>query len=326
MSRRIQWIDILKCVGIFLVVLGHTIKNNDFYLWIYSFHMPLFFFISGYLSEPKDKIVDYKFFFLNKFRSLFLPFLFFRILLIIYWLVVEQYFRQLDLGPIWFLIVLFWVEILIAPVLLRWNDILHSVLIVFICVILFYIFKSVKSSNEFIHELLGWLERIVNGGLWFSMAFLVRKIGNKLLFFRKYSLVLFGITAIISVFYFKLNGEISIYSNTVNNIVLYIILGLSGINVVWFLCKFVIKKNRIMEWIGAYTIIILAIHEPIKRIILKLISVFCNLDVLAIQSNLMLAFLVAFITLILCVPMIYIFRLIKKNTGKIGGELLCFIK
>ena len=51
MSKRIEYLDIAKGVGILLVVLGH----NDFEVislfvqrLIYSFHMPLFFFLSGY--------------------------------------------------------------------------------------------------------------------------------------------------------------------------------------------------------------------------------------------------------------------------------------
>lgn len=40
---RIRWIDILKGVGIFFVIMGHTFKDNSIYYWIYSFHMPLLY-------------------------------------------------------------------------------------------------------------------------------------------------------------------------------------------------------------------------------------------------------------------------------------------
>jgi fucose 4-O-acetylase-like acetyltransferase len=61
---RLDWIDYTKGLGIFLVVLGHTLRGligdssgvhpkEWTYLdsWIYSFHMPLFFFLSGLLSS-----------------------------------------------------------------------------------------------------------------------------------------------------------------------------------------------------------------------------------------------------------------------------------
>ena len=50
MEKRIEWIDIAKSLGIFLVVIGHTGINvfmPSVAKWIYSFHMPLFYFISG---------------------------------------------------------------------------------------------------------------------------------------------------------------------------------------------------------------------------------------------------------------------------------------
>ena len=42
---RSNFIDIVKGIGIFLVVLGH--QNTILTQEIYSFHMPLFFFLSG---------------------------------------------------------------------------------------------------------------------------------------------------------------------------------------------------------------------------------------------------------------------------------------
>lgn len=74
---RIQWIDSLKGFLISLVVLGHVmqsaIDSNAFiqwnnvlipvFNWIYSFHMPLFFFISGYLykSTWQNRIYAFNF-------------------------------------------------------------------------------------------------------------------------------------------------------------------------------------------------------------------------------------------------------------------------
>ena len=62
---RIEWLDSLKGFAIFLVVVGHVVlgylRAGIFpeYQWslqlthdlIYSFHMPLFFLISGFLYK-----------------------------------------------------------------------------------------------------------------------------------------------------------------------------------------------------------------------------------------------------------------------------------
>ena len=57
MKQRIAWIDNIKAFLILLVVLGHCIQDNGLggdslpYRFIYSFHMPLFFAVSGYVSQ-----------------------------------------------------------------------------------------------------------------------------------------------------------------------------------------------------------------------------------------------------------------------------------
>lgn len=53
-QKRIKWIDIAKVIGIYLVVLGHLPVSNKIYTLIYSFHMPLFFFLSGLLFKTGD--------------------------------------------------------------------------------------------------------------------------------------------------------------------------------------------------------------------------------------------------------------------------------
>lgn len=53
MKQQLSHISFLQTFGIILVVLGHSFyrisPDNPFIRWIYGFHMPLFFFISGYL-------------------------------------------------------------------------------------------------------------------------------------------------------------------------------------------------------------------------------------------------------------------------------------
>ena len=64
-KKRIVWADALKGILIILVVLGHSIGASmtklgnsfaDDYLWnlIYSFHMPTFIAISGFLALRKN--------------------------------------------------------------------------------------------------------------------------------------------------------------------------------------------------------------------------------------------------------------------------------
>lgn len=50
-SKKVRdtYIDIAKGIGMLLVIYGHLAERSDFLrIIIYSFHMPLFFIISGY--------------------------------------------------------------------------------------------------------------------------------------------------------------------------------------------------------------------------------------------------------------------------------------
>lgn len=69
----------LQVFGIILVVIGHTGKMNaNLQRWIYSFHMPLFMFISGYLlnytKQGKIEDINLKEFFKKKIKRLLIPY------------------------------------------------------------------------------------------------------------------------------------------------------------------------------------------------------------------------------------------------------------
>lgn len=75
-QERIAWIDNAKFVGIICVILGHhclsgTVGGIISGPIIFSFHMPLFFFING--LTPKE-IVDKTHFIQRKVKTLFLPY------------------------------------------------------------------------------------------------------------------------------------------------------------------------------------------------------------------------------------------------------------
>ena len=69
-KTRNVYIDIVKAVAIILVVFGHCIQygsgseflsstaffENKVFIFIYSFHMPLFMLVSGYLFAYSLKI------------------------------------------------------------------------------------------------------------------------------------------------------------------------------------------------------------------------------------------------------------------------------
>ncbi|MBE9007391.1 acyltransferase family protein [Fortiea sp. LEGE XX443] len=75
-SHKIDWIDFWKGIGIFSVVFSHVVEEGVSE-YLYWFHMPLFFFISGFLYKDK---YDYKTYFQKKFSSLLVPYFSFLLL------------------------------------------------------------------------------------------------------------------------------------------------------------------------------------------------------------------------------------------------------
>ena len=72
MKERKRYIDILKGVGIILVVFGHCNIDGNVKIWIYSFHMPLFFILSGIVY--KNKYSNYRDILVNNAKSLLYPY------------------------------------------------------------------------------------------------------------------------------------------------------------------------------------------------------------------------------------------------------------
>lgn len=76
-ESRIEWIDIAKGIGILFVMLGHCYLDTKYTFWFISFHMALFFFLSGYTFRIKE---DYNSFVKKKIKALLVPYLFLRLL------------------------------------------------------------------------------------------------------------------------------------------------------------------------------------------------------------------------------------------------------
>lgn len=73
-NKRIEEIDLIKGIGIILVVLGHS--GSPFTHFIYLFHMAIFFIASGFLfkSSYSDSFNSLKRFTFNKIKHLWVPY------------------------------------------------------------------------------------------------------------------------------------------------------------------------------------------------------------------------------------------------------------
>lgn len=116
--QRIEYIDIAKGMGMILVVIGHCINNKTFPgTWIYSFHMPLFFILSGFCFSEK-RYPTFLPFLWKRIQTLFLPCIYFSLIVTILSTLTHGPSTFSDLifkgfpGALWFVFILFLSEII----------------------------------------------------------------------------------------------------------------------------------------------------------------------------------------------------------------------
>lgn len=83
---RVAWVDTARGLGILLVMIGHSqALPGIFDKWIFAFHMPLFFFLSGFTFAPK-RAQPFGALLRSRARGLLVPFAFFWLASYAFWL------------------------------------------------------------------------------------------------------------------------------------------------------------------------------------------------------------------------------------------------
>lgn len=122
MSKRIEWVDAAKGIGIMLVMLGHNWLHWDYCYWIYAFHMPLFFILSGYTLSTCKSFGDFA---TSRARVLLIPYMVFVVCHMVFYYLMSAIFggeynwtyavvgfiRQQRFTYLWFLPTLFFASL-----------------------------------------------------------------------------------------------------------------------------------------------------------------------------------------------------------------------
>jgi fucose 4-O-acetylase-like acetyltransferase len=293
MSKRIEYLDIAKGIGILLVVLGH----NDFEVislfvqrLIYSFHMPLFFFLSGYFINTAVPFFD---FFKKRFNSLLKPF-FFTIFLIYFTSIsfekmgfntaitriVKSLYGSgayLDWVQLWFLPHLFVVSLyaflFIAVVgkirnrWLTWGILLGTLAIAVPFLNIFYPFPLSVLGKDY--ELIGLpfsADLVLATGFFFILGHEVRQVTTEKTFDNW--LLLIGTGAIVLLlnilFPYEIDFNIRLYESFLVNTTEAVL----GILFVLALARQIevhtVRLAAFLKYLGNISLIILLFHVPMQ--------------------------------------------------------------
>lgn len=278
MKEKINYIDYSKGIAILFVIFGHVYSGNNIATtWIYSFHIPLFFIISGFLLKL-NKNKDTKSMILKKFKSLMVPYILFSIISILghylindlsYMILKKSIFNTITLfgvEALWFLPALFISE---SIFLYEKNNIdknKYKILFYINIFLIIYIFMLIdkKNYNSVIENFTIVLVRSIVALFFINIGYYLYKVISKI----NLKIYQIFILAIISVVFSKLNGSVNLYSVQFDNLFLYVLNSIIGS----FLTISIAKKingSKALEFLGQNTLIIMATHQLIIEAILK---------------------------------------------------------
>lgn len=89
-QARVEYIDLFRAFGIILMIMGHIKFGAAFDKWIHAFHMPMFFFISGWFYRSKEDISVWKQI-CRKAKSLLVPYIVFEM---VQWIILLPFIPE----------------------------------------------------------------------------------------------------------------------------------------------------------------------------------------------------------------------------------------
>lgn len=273
-TKYLPWLDTAKGIGIILVVIGHSMF--PMHTLIDSFHMPLFFVLSGLTFSTKPTFPS---FIAKKGKRILLPFIFWSIL---------SYLLEIYNAPLWFLYTLFF-ALLTVWLLVKICTKYILLIITGLSMLILW------GQNSLLDNIPIDITRILSAIIYIILGYLcssfiirsdsINNIFNRInsrLYFKILSAIGLGIliTAYISIIFilekqhlWANNRPFSYYSINLfkEPILLVIAIPLCGI-IITFLSSIFLQKLRSLRWLGKNSIVIMCVHFPLCQFLNKQIA------------------------------------------------------
>ena len=274
-KTRETWVDIAKGIGIILVIIGHANCPNLPHGIIYSFHMPLFFFLSGlFISRQCEN--NFHIYLKKNFKSLLLPYFYFNIISIAFYYTMSIMFhKELLIGNVqdnligifvgmrfgspyhhvlWFLPCLFFAKMLAYPIFKLFGGGKFLLAIVTLIIGLTYCKWTKKPLPMSFDASLIAVFFIVCGDYYMKYQAIINK------WIKKIGLLLILLSALFVFFNFD---KVEMYNMSYGSWIPFVCGSLSSILFICYLCKQTSCSNKflriIMEY-GKLSLIVFAMH------------------------------------------------------------------
>lgn len=272
-EKHLNWIDLAKGIGIILVLIGHskflpiTLKN-----YIYSFHMPLFFILSGYVFSNKYNFKD---FLKKKVKTILFPYLFFFVIYFLFFSFKDLYlgvhhifnnfiglFFQLNgyVYAIWFLICLFFTQIIFYFVIMLTKNNLLKICVISLCIAITGIiyFKMINA------HLIWQLQILFTSIPFFALGYLLKTTN---LLNRMHNILYPTFFVVLSIILFLIKTKYfipytSLTSNVYGNFIVFYLLAISSSLYIMLFSKH-ISTLWPLNYIGKNSIVLFSLQQPI---------------------------------------------------------------
>jgi fucose 4-O-acetylase-like acetyltransferase len=282
-NRRIKWIDIAKGIGITAVVLGHS-GNPFLSQYIYWFHMPLFFIISGYLHKQPDSPDMLAKNIGKKSRGLLIPYVSFYFLIFLVnkvitgqppAIAIKDFFPLIWGGqllvsafaPFWFITVLYLTQLSFSVLLLKVKNKKTLFVIIFSSYVLSY-FDSLLSVSGHDIKFMWDADVVLLAVVYYGAGYLLRT--NKIVLDRK-SLTLCSLIACTAVALDSLglmDYSLNMRSSRYNHFLLDLLIPIAISMMVLYFSR-MIEKYSVgsgLANVGRYSLQIMCLHLTVNII------------------------------------------------------------
>ena len=343
---RLHWIDTLKGIAITLVVFAHHSLPVTLDTYIYSFHMPLFFFISGYLFDFGKYAESASNFVKRRFKSLIVPYFFFALLACLFYFLLEKILnfgylkistlydiiyiivcapgdRELINPPLWFLPCLFVTELFFYGLAKKYYEEPRKLVLWLIATgVIGYLYAIYTDIR------LPWnAEVALTAVVFYGVGNLFRKFTESEVefesdvfldidsrfrkMFSRAEKFFPGVFLLLNLLYLRYLMEFptagKINLNAMEYGNFFSYYLLAFSGIFTFVYLFKkIGSSNILEYYGRNSLIVLALHFPVMDILLTLILLIFGIDLDVDYHNAIIALGLAVLNLLCLIPMIFL--------------------
>lgn len=331
MGTRKNYIDISKGIGIFIIVLCHMTQGESLLRqFILSFCVAFFFVLSGYLFRNTDEKFLSR---ATKYATrLLIPLLVYGVIDLVVF-TIYSYFTGTEItlmrviknianvffigghanmnGPLWYLIVLFWIDVIFLLVSKN-KKILVAVNIVFIAAGYFVHFKGPWRVGQipvcFVFFSIGYFSKAVMAKLE-KLSMAIKLIAG---------IVLLGCFSVLA--YFNGMTELASLNYGKNYVVYFITAIVITASIICF--SMCINSNKILEFFGKNSLVVMCSHYYFARFLIPYI--FEKMNKATLLENYLVEIALAAVIMVIMVPIIMV---VNKYLPVLNGKVdLKFLK